>query len=540
MKKKVLLYSMAFLMAAPLGNVKASDIYTVKSGDTLWGISDKYNISVSQLLNWNGLNSNEIHVGQNLKVSNNETSNNVVSTTYTVKSGDTLWGIATKHNVTVQQLMTVNKLSTSTVFVGQKLVISQSSITTPSNPGTTSPTVTQTYTVKAGDTLWGISRDFKVNVNDIIQWNNLKSSTLYIGQKLNLKASTTSPSQPPTSSTKAYAIVTASALNLRTSPDGSVITVMPVGTRVEILSNSNGWNQVKYGNTTGWASIKYLKLDLSGGTQTPAPPIEEVKYAIVSASALNLRTAPNGSVITMMPNGAKVQVLETSNGWSKVKYGSETGWASSEYLVESNNNQNGTGNGQTVLLDPGHGGADSGAVNGSYYEKYLTMTFANKTKNYLENMGYKVVLTRSGDSSCLAVYSLTPDLQCRVDKSNQYGADVFVSIHINAAVPGAIGTETYYNANGDYDGSMNVEPQNSKLLAQSIHNRYQPAMGSNDRGVVDSGFYVLRKNTVPATLLEVGFISDYRDLNKMINSTYQNNISSAIAQGINDYFKKIN
>lgn len=543
MKKKVLLYSMAFLMAAPLGNVKASDIYTVKSGDTLWGISNKYNISVSELLNWNGLTSNEIHVGQNLKVNNsNGASNGGVSTAYTVKSGDTLWGIATKHNVTVQQLMTINKLSTSTVFVGQKLVISQSSITAPTNPGATNPT-TQTYTVKAGDTLWGISRDFKVNVNDIIQWNNLKSSTLYIGQKLNLKASTTTPTtptQPPTSSTKVYAIVTASALNLRTSPDGSVITVMPIGTRVEILSTSNGWNKVQYGNTTGWASISYLKLDLSGGTQTPTtPPVTDVKYAYVSASALNLRTAPNGSVITLMPNGAKVQILETSNGWSKVKYGSTTGWASSEYLVESNNNQ-GTGNGQTVLLDPGHGGVDSGAVNGSYYEKHLTMTLANKTKNYLENMGYKVVLTRSGDSSCLAVYSLTPDLQCRVDKSRQNSADVFVSIHINAAVPGAIGTETYYNANGDYDGSINAQPEKSKLLAQSIHNRYQPAMGSNNRGVMDSGLYVLRKNSVPATLLEIGFISDYRDLNKMINPTYQNNISSAIAQGINDYFKKVN
>lgn len=539
MKNKAILLSMAFVMAAPLGNVNAADTHhTVKSGETLWGISSKYNLSVSQLLSLNNLKSNTIFAGQTLKVSATESTASATQTkTYTVKAGDTLYKIATNQRVTVQQLMTLNKLKTSTVYIGQKLLVSQTS--TSEVPSAPSPS-TQSYTVKSGDTLWSISRNYKVSTTDILQWNRLTSSTLYIGQKLVLKAPATSitPTDPTTPvESKVYATTTA-ALNLRTSPNGSVITTMPVGTKVEIISTSNGWNQVKYGSKTGWASKTYLKL-VTGTTTPPAPTIN---YVYVSASALNLRTSPNGAVITMIPYGTRVQTVSTSGDWTQIKYGNTTGWASSTYLVSSLSTAPSTsnGNGKVVILDPGHGGVDSGAVNGSVYEKHLTMTLANKTKQYLENMGYKVNLSRTGDKSCLAVYSLTPDLQCRVDKSKQYNAAIFVSIHINAAVPGAIGTETYYNANSNYDGSMNDEPQKSKLLAQSIHNRYQPAMGSLNRGVQDSGLYVLRKNTVPATLLEIGFISDFRDLNKMTNTTYQNNISNAIALGINDYFSKVN
>jgi len=535
-------------MAAPLANVHAETVHTVKRGETLFSVSEKYNVQVWQLRSWNNLKNNNIYIGEVLKVSKPDSNSQGITgiQTYYVKKGDTLWSIASSYKTTVQQLMSLNKMSSSTVFVGQKLIVSQTNVS-PTSP--TTPTTSQSYTAKAGDTLFSISRTFNVSVNNIMSWNNLKSSALYVGQKLNLNTTTppsTSPSTPsnPTTTNKVYATVAASSLNLRTSPNGSVITTMPSGAKVEIISTSNGWNQVKYGNYTGWASISYLKLVINGDTSTPTPttppPTTTIKYAYVSASALNLRTSPNGSIITTIPNGAKVQVLSTSGSWTNVKYGTNTGWVSSDYLSDNDDSPSNSTNGKIVLLDPGHGGADAGAVNGSYYEKNLTYTLASKTKQYLENMGYKVYLSRTSSGSCLPVYTLTPDLQCRVDKAKTYDADAFVSIHINAAVPGAIGTESYYNANSSYDGSMNKQPSNSKLLAQTVHSYFQPAMGSTNRGVHDSSLYVLRKNTVPATLIEIGFISDYRDLNKMINATYQNNISNGIARGINAYFSKVN
>lgn len=540
-------------MVAPLTSVHAETVHTVQKGETLFSVSQKYNVSVSQLMSWNNLKSNSIYTGEVLSVSNPQSNLQGITgiQTYYVKKGDTLWSIATAYKTTVQQLMSLNKMSTSTVFVGQKLVVSHTNVS-PTNP--TSPsTSTQTYTVKAGDTLFSISRTYNVTVNNIMSWNNLKSSALYVGQKLSLNSSSISPSTPtpepttPSTPSKVYATVAATSLNLRNSPNGSVITTMPQGAKVEIIQTSNGWNQVKYGSYTGWASISYLKLVVSGdgSTSTPTtpvtpPPTTTVNYAYVTASALNMRTSPNGSVVTILPNGAKVQVVSTSGNWSNVKYGSYSGWVSSDYLSTNSGGSPANSSGKIVVLDPGHGGADAGAVNGSYYEKNLTYALATKAKQYLENMGYRVYVTRTSSGSCLPVYTLTPDLQCRVDKAKTYDADAFVSIHINAAVPGAIGTESYYNANSSYDGSMNKQPSNSKILAQTVHSYFQPQMGSTDRGVHDSSLYVLRKNTVPATLIEIGFISDYRDLNKMINNTYQNNISNGIARGINAYFAKVN
>lgn len=540
-------------MVAPLTSVHAETVHTVQKGETLFSVSQKYKVSVSQLMSWNNLKSNSIYTGEVLSVSNPRSNLQGITgiQTYFVKKGDTLWSIATAYKTTVQQLMSLNKMSTSTVFIGQKLVVSQTNVS-PTNP--TSPsTSTQTYTVKAGDTLFSISRTYNVTVNNIMSWNNLKSSALYVGQKLSLNSSSISPSIPtpepttPLTPSKVYATVAATSLNLRNTPNGSVITTMPQGAKVEIIQTSNGWNQVKYGSYTGWASISYLKLVVSGDSSpstptTPVtpPPATAVNYAYVTASALNMRTLPNGSVVTILPNGAKVQVVSTSGNWSNVKYGSYSGWVSSDYLSANSGGSPVNSSGKIVVLDPGHGGADAGAVNGSYYEKNLTYALATKAKQYLENMGYRVYVTRTSSGSCLPVYTLTPDLQCRVDKARTYDADAFVSIHINAAVPGAIGTESYYNANSSYDGSMNKQPSNSKILAQTVHSYFQPQMGSTDRGVHDSSLYVLRKNTVPATLIEIGFISDYRDLNKMINNTYQNNISNGIARGINAYFAKVN
>ncbi len=553
MKNKIFIFSAAMLAAAPFVSVKADEYHRVQSGETLWKISQKYNVSVNNIKNLNNLKNDNIFVGQNLLIKKTKSSQTTTTTsvTHTVKKGETLWKIANQYKVSTNQIMSLNKMSNSTIYVGQKLIIKQTTnVNSSSNNSTvttTTTTVNKTYVVKSGDTLWSISRNYKVNVNDIIKWNNLKSTTLYVGQKLNLQATSVTTNTNANSSTsvqtKLYAKVTASALNLRTSPDGSVVTVMPNGATVEVLSTSGSWYKVKYGNTTGWASKSYLNtysVNVNGTTNTSTNTNTTTnRYAVVTASALNLRDKPNGNVIAIMPNSTKVQVIAVSGGWMNVKYGTKTGWASSQYLSEEITSGKVNTTGKVVLLDPGHGGADPGATNGNYYEKHLTMTYANKTKQYLENMGYTVRLTREGDKACLAVYSLTPDLQCRVNKAKELDADIFVSIHINSFVPGAIGTETFYNANSNYDGTMNSEPQKSKLLAESIHKRYQPAMGSTNRGVADSNLYVLRKNTVPSTLLEIGFISDYRDLNKMINTTYQNNISLAIAQGINDYFAKV-
>ena len=151
-----------------------SKYYTVKKGDTLYSISRIYNVSVDELKRINNLTSNTLTVGQQLIIPGGETGdNNTNKQTYTVKRGDTLYSIAREFNVSVDQLMSENNLSSSVLSIGQVLTIPNNSIN-----------ANKTYYVKAGDTLYSIARNFGVSVNNIKTLNNLTSDILTIGQSL--------------------------------------------------------------------------------------------------------------------------------------------------------------------------------------------------------------------------------------------------------------------------------------------------------------------------------------------------------------------
>jgi len=154
--------------------------YTVKSGDTLYSIARRFNISVDRLKELNGLKSNLISIGQNLLVSESNASNIIPAddkTIYTVVKGDSLWSIAKKFNTTVDKIKKLNNLSSNLLQIGQKLIISDSSSINPE-------TNLIKYTVVKGDTLYGISRKFNSTVSEISSLNNLKTNVLQIGQEL--------------------------------------------------------------------------------------------------------------------------------------------------------------------------------------------------------------------------------------------------------------------------------------------------------------------------------------------------------------------
>ncbi|MBE6156121.1 MAG: LysM peptidoglycan-binding domain-containing protein [Firmicutes bacterium] len=147
-----------------------TEVYTVKSGDTLYGIANKYNLSVNELKELNNLISNNLSIGQKLNVSKTPAD---TETTYTVVKGDTLYNIANKFGVSVDNLKVANNLSSNTLSLGQVLKI-------PS--GATNNKLT--YTVKKGDTLYSIARTYNTDVNTIKKLNNLSSNSLSIGQTL--------------------------------------------------------------------------------------------------------------------------------------------------------------------------------------------------------------------------------------------------------------------------------------------------------------------------------------------------------------------
>lgn len=149
-------------------------LYKVVSGDSLYSIAKKYGITMQEIMDFNNLGSTILTVGQVLKipVAYEEEIPSTSEVTYTVKSGDNLYSIARKNNVTVSDLMNYNNLTSNLLSIGQVIRI-------PSN--TSSST---TYTVKNGDTLYSIARKYNTSVDSIKTKNNLTSNTLSIGQKL--------------------------------------------------------------------------------------------------------------------------------------------------------------------------------------------------------------------------------------------------------------------------------------------------------------------------------------------------------------------
>ena len=170
------------------------EYYTVKKGDSLYSIAKQFGLTVQQLRDLNQLTTDVLQIGQTLRVKPLDTSPpSQEGQTYTVKSGDSLWSIARDFNITVQELKAANNLTSDILQIGQILVI-------PSNYQPPSIT-TQDYIVQRGDSLWTIAREFNTTVNELRSINNLTSDILQIGQILKVPSREEEPMPPATPST---------------------------------------------------------------------------------------------------------------------------------------------------------------------------------------------------------------------------------------------------------------------------------------------------------------------------------------------------
>jgi len=140
--------------------------YIVKSGDSLYQIAKKYNISVDELKKYNNLTSNLISINQVLKIPSKDLNSNKVI--YMVTKGDSLWSISRKYNISVDDLKKANNLNSNILSIGQKLIIPSNTI----------------YVVQKGDSLWSISKKYNTTVDKIKRLNNLNNNILSIGQNL--------------------------------------------------------------------------------------------------------------------------------------------------------------------------------------------------------------------------------------------------------------------------------------------------------------------------------------------------------------------
>ncbi|MHB8072210.1 N-acetylmuramoyl-L-alanine amidase [Desulfosporosinus fructosivorans] len=358
-------------------------------------------------------------------------------------------------------------------------------------------------------------------------------------------------------------IVTASGgLNLRDSPSstGTALLTIPNGTTVDLSEKQGQWYKTTYQSKTGWISADYVSpattyninsttsLDLSvngtvyilGGTaiissnsqniiegktsskykdnlkQFPSLP-SEIKKPETPSRGDDITTPPT----TTPPTTTPPTVPTTYDPAKEVLVDPFQGIPANSLA------------GKTILIDPGHGGPDTGAIGPNHTnEKNNTLAIALALNDILKQAGAKTILTRDKDITPAAHYSELEDLQARVNIANETKPDLFISIHNNgsSSSPTAQGTETYYSD----DCSKKAE---SILLANSIQSAAIDTLGTNNRGVKQAGFYVLRNATMPAILIETSFISNPYEEARLQNQTFQKNVASSIFQGIYNYYK---
>ncbi len=168
----------------------------------------------------------------------------------------------------------------------------------------------------------------------------------------------------------------------------------------------------------------------------------------------------------------------------------------------------------TIVLDAGHGGSDPGAQRESIQEKDITLAITKKLKALLEKQGAEVIMTRNDDTFV--------SLEDRAKVTNDNVPDLFLSVHINALESTAEihGIETYY------------QTDQSKPLAETIHQVLVSDLAAPDRSVRKARFYVINHTAVPAVLAEVGFISNKDERQRLTTSDYQDKIAAALARGV--------
>ena len=188
------------------------------------------------------------------------------------------------------------------------------------------------------------------------------------------------------------------------------------------------------------------------------------------------------------------------------------------------------GGDRVIVLDPGHGGSDAGAIGPSgVTEKYVSLEVSLKARDLLTASGYQVVMTRTTDIDVAAPgVPDSTELQARVDKAPPNAA-LFISVHCNAFSNGkANGMETYH-------APMAVQ---GARLARLLNEELERLGGLSNRGVKAARFYVMTHSQCPASLIELGFITNPREEQLLASDDYQQKLAQAITNAVNRYFNQ--
>ena len=187
---------------------------------------------------------------------------------------------------------------------------------------------------------------------------------------------------------------------------------------------------------------------------------------------------------------------------------------------------------KVIYIDPGHGGADSGAFYKNYKESDLNLEISKKVMELLKTKGATVYLTRYGDYDLATPNAWNrkrSDLSRRAEIINKSNCDLYLSIHLNADDSGSLrGAEVYYD-------TINSE---NELIAKIFQDEFKKNLNTDRDYKENSTKYLQRRVSRPGVLLEVGFLSNVGDRALLTNNTYQQKIANVITNGVLRYFEK--
>ncbi|MCH7321556.1 N-acetylmuramoyl-L-alanine amidase [Solibacillus sp. MA9] len=325
-------------------------------------------------------------------------------------------------------------------------------------------------------------------------------------------------------------VTTNENMNLYYTPSSSskVITQIAQGTSLSVYKEVNGYYLTMVNGMPGYI-VKSSTTDVETETPDPDPDPGNGEVTVntmgkVTIGGLNMRQSASSSSASLktLAKGKVISVHSISGYWAKVTADGVTGYVHKSYIKLMNTSGSSV-KGRIIILDPGHGGKDPGAVKEGSTEKAIVLKVGTLVKQKLEKAGAKVYMTRTGDTY--------PTLEERVAFTKKNYGEIYVSVHVNSATASsANGTETYYNV------STGDQYEEDKKLATYINNEIVTNANMNNRGVKEGPFYVIRNMMIPSVLVELGFITNPSDREKLINDKYVEIFAQSIYKGIVDYY----
>ncbi|MEK4950952.1 N-acetylmuramoyl-L-alanine amidase [Bacillus sp. FSL W8-1127] len=321
-------------------------------------------------------------------------------------------------------------------------------------------------------------------------------------------------------------IIIADHVNVRNIPSeqGDIVGKLNSGDSVKAEQTKNEWVQIEYQNQTAWVNQQFIRLN------DQKENVLNNRMAVVLYNNTNIRTEPStDSAVTAKANaGDRYPINKEVGNWYEIYLSKgQTGYIASWVVAVHQANVSSQSaldpsvlKGKTIVLDPGHGGKDRGTKGASgTMEKILTLETAERLYEKLERAGAHVFLTREDDSYI--------PLASRVAMSQILGADAFISIHFDSNHNQNIrGFTTYY-----------YHPYQQRL-AQAVEMQVKKASPLFSLGVKKGDFYVLRENSQPSVLLELGFLSNPQEEQTIITLPYQEQATTGIYNGLISYFSQ--